>query len=141
MKKLIIRLLTTLALLVFPSIASADHVLPHPLAHSYNPMVVNMNNMNMMQARVENWISSSQMDRLVCVEAINTISGSKNHLGCATLNLDPRGTGVWWREFQTPVNTLPMGTYRITYNYMDRGMWHQITDTSDKLVNTTIQVK
>lgn len=118
------------------------HTLPHPLVHSYNPVVKTQTSTGMMQpaaqARVDNWTMAKQ-DKLVCVEA-DKVGGTRTHLGCLMVNLAPRGStdNMWAREFDAPLNTLARGAnYNITYHYHDNGRWHQVTDMNDKLVNTT----
>lgn len=113
--------------------SGAAHRLPHDIAFSQNPSIVQ----NTARTTLTNWVNNS-MKRMVCAEAFNTQSGARARLGCALLSFDV-GTK---HEFNVPLGNLPTGTHRLVYTYQDAGgFWHQVTNTSDRLVATTFTVR
>lgn len=90
------------------------------------------------KATIANWVNTP-MTRLVCAEAFNTVSGAKNHLGCMSLNFGTTSTNMSNINLDVPLMNLPSGTYRLVYTYQDAGgFWHQMTNSSDQLVTTTV---
>lgn len=97
------------------------------LKHAYNPVTVPQTGWT--RARVNN-MSNAHQDRLVCVEAWR--QGTKNHLGCLRLDLNPMGTanelGGWAKEFDAPTAWLAPGNYKVEYTYQGaNGMWQPIS--------------
>lgn len=127
MKKTLFSILFTLGLLVvLPQVAIAhENTDEGTLRHAYRPVVVEKT--NAMRARVDNF-STDQQTRLVCVEAFNTVSGQKTHLGCLKVNLDSyNSAGQWAFEFDAPTYWLQMGNYNVVYTYQGTdGAWHHV---------------
>jgi hypothetical protein len=120
-------------LFVMPTGASADDGSGAVLRHAYKPVV--LNNINMMQARVNNHTSMPQK-RLVCVEAFNTASNAKTHLGCLWVDLAAWGSeGMYASQFNVPLGMLMPGNYNVVYTYQgDNGAWYRI-----KSINMQVQ--
>lgn len=113
--------------------SGAAHRMPHDVAFSSGPsMMNNQNNQTVARTTLTNW-ANTPMTRLVCVEAFQTSSGAKTHLGCLTVHLNTSDMSSY--QFDVPMNMLSSGTHRIVYTYQDAGgFWHQMTNTADKLV-------
>ena len=110
------------------------------LAHAYKP--VSKYETNEVQARVNNNTNVSQK-RLVCVEAFNSSSNIKTHLGCLWVDLAPMNSGgMWAMDFNTPTNNLKPGNYRIVYTYQDEGgMWHHIKSINHQVWDGSYQAR
>ena len=79
-------------------------------------------------ARLDN-LTNQHISRLVCVEARNTSTGARTHLGCLMVEVDPTMSGGNWAvQFGAPMYLLGHGTYQVSYNYQaSDGTWHLVT--------------
>lgn len=111
--------------------SGAAHRMPHDIAFSTTPSGVQGG----VRTTITNW-ANTPMTRLVCAEAFHTTTNAKTHLGCLTVHLNTTEKSSY--QFDVPTMNLSSGTHRIVYTYQDAGgFWHQMTNTSDKLVRIT----
>lgn len=128
MKKLLLSILFfLLAIAVLPQSASAHEADEGTLRHAYRPATVELT--KTMRARVNNF-TQVQQKRLVCVEAFQTVTNTKTHLGCLWVDLAPMNSTMadWAFEFDVPqTSMLSAGNYRVVYTYQATdGAWHHV---------------
>lgn len=119
--------------LLFPKVASAHQTDEGTLRHAYKPVVLQN---KWTRARVDNF-STQPQKRLVCVEAFNTVSNQKNHLGCLRVSLDSfNSQGQWAFEFDAPTHLLSKGTYKVVYTFQgDDGTWHRVQSVNMQILD------
>lgn len=126
-KFLLFVLFSAAVLLLSPESASANQAADEgTLRHAYKPVIVE--NTKNMRARLDNF-TSAPVSRLVCVEAFNTVSNMKTHIGCLKVSADMMNStmGDWAFEFNAPLDQLTKGSYKVVYTYQGTdGMWHHI---------------
>lgn len=116
----------------------AEHRVPHDIAFSATPSV---SDRTAASTTITNWVNAP-MTRLVCVEAFNTSTSARTHLGCVLVNFNADGTPIANANINVPLTSLTTGTYRIVYSYQDSaGFWHQMTNLNDRLVNITATIQ